>query len=182
MLTLILRYGAIAGLIIGVPMMWRMLSAKPGEVPVVGMLLTYLVMIVALSAVFIGIKAYRDKVLGGVVRFLPALGVGLGISAVASILYAMAWEISSAYSSFDFIAYYKAYMVEAAKGGSPDQVNEAIANAEAFEKMYRNPLYRIPMVFVEMFPVGVLISLISAAVLRNPRVLPAQRMGSDPIS
>ena len=174
MLTLILRYGAIAGLIIGVPMMWRMLSAKPGEVPVVGMLLTYLVMIVALSAVFIGIKAYRDKVLGGVVRFLPALGVGLGISAVASILYAMAWEISSAYSSFDFVAFYKAYMVEAAKGGSPAQVNEAIANAEAFEKMYRNPMYRIPMVFVEMFPVGVLISLISAAVLRNPRVLPAR--------
>ena len=172
MLTLILRYGAIAGLIIGVPMMWRMLSAKPGEVPVVGMLVTYLVMIVALSAVFIGIKAYRDKVLGGVVRFLPALGVGLGISAVGSIVYATAWEISSAYSSFDFVAFYKAYMVEAAKGGSPAQVNEAIANAEAFEKMYRNPMYRIPMVFVEMFPVGVLISLISAAVLRNPRVLP----------
>ena len=182
MLTLILRYGAIAGLIIGVPMMWRMLSAKPGEVPVVGMLLTYLVMIVALSAVFIGIKAYRDKVLGGVVRFLPALGVGLGISAVASILYAAAWEISSAYSSFDFVAFYKAYMVEAARtsGGSPAQVNEAIANAEAFEKMYRNPMYRIPMVFVEMFPVGVLISLISAAVLRNPRVLPAR--GTAPIS
>jgi Protein of unknown function (DUF4199) len=177
MLNLIVRYGVIAGLIIGVPMMWRMLSAKPGEVPVVGMLVTYLVMIVALSAVFIGIKAYRDKVLGGVIRFLPALGVGLGISAVASIVYATAWEISSAYSSFDFIAFYKTYMVDAAKGGSPAEVNQAIANAEEFEKMYRNPLYRVPMVFVEMFPVGVLISLISAAVLRNPRVLPARVAG-----
>jgi len=180
MTAIILRYGVIAGLIIGVPMLWRMLSAKPGEVPVVVMLLTYLVMIVALSAVFIGVKAYRDKVLGGVVRFLPALGVGLGISAVASIVYALAWEISSAYSSFDFVAFYKDYMVDAAKGGSPAEVNQAIANAEAFEKMYRNPLYRIPMVFVEMFPVGVLISLISAAVLRNPRVLPAR--GAAPIS
>jgi len=174
MLSLILRYGVIAGLVIGIPMMWRMLSAKPGEVPVVGMLVTYLVMIVALSAVFIGIKAYRDKVLGGVIRFLPALGVGLGISAVASIVYVTAWEISSAYSSFDFVAFYKAYMIDAAKGGSPAAVNQAIANAEAFETMYRNPLFRIPMVFVEMFPVGVLISLISAAVLRNPRVLPAR--------
>jgi len=140
------------------------------------------VMIVALSAVFIGIKAYRDKVLGGVVRFLPALGVGLGISAVASTVYAIAWEVSSAYSSFDFVAFYKDYMVDAAKGGSPAEVSQAMANAEAFETMYRNPMYRVPMVFVEMFPVGVLISLISAAVLRNPRVLPAQRMGSDPIS
>jgi hypothetical protein len=184
MFTLIVRYGVIAGLIIGIPMMWRMISAKPGEVPVVGMLLTYLVMIVALTAVFVGIKAYRDKVLGGVVRFLPALGVGLGISVVASILYVIAWEISSAYSSFDFIAFYKAYMVEAvqSKGGSPAQVTQAIADAEAFEKMYRNPLYRLPMTFIEIFPVGVLISLISAAVLRNPRVLPAKRMGTLPIS
>lgn len=176
MTALVFRYGIAAGLIIGIPMMWRMISAKPGEVPVVGMLLTYLVMIVALTAVFLGIKAYRDKMLGGVIRFLPALGVGLGISAVASILYALAWEVSSAYSSFDFVAFYKAYMVEAAQasGGTPAEVNQAIANAEAFEKMYRNPLYRVPMVFVEMFPVGVLISLISAALLRNPRVLPAR--------
>jgi hypothetical protein len=40
--------------------------------------------------------------------------------------------------------------------------------------MYSNPLYRLPITFVEMFPVGVLISLISAAVLRNSRVLPAR--------
>ncbi|HEU5136658.1 MAG TPA: DUF4199 domain-containing protein [Steroidobacteraceae bacterium] len=174
MLSYIVRYGIIAGLIVGTPMVWGMLSAKPGDVPVFGMLVAYLIMIVALSSVFVGVKAYRDKVLGGVIRFLPALGVGLGISAVASILYAVAWEISSAYSSFDFIAFYKAYMVDSVKGsgGTPAEVNEAIANAEAFEKMYRNPLYRIPMVFVEMFPVGLLVSLISAAVLRNPRVLP----------
>jgi hypothetical protein len=176
MLAFILRYGVIAGLIIGIPMIWRMLAAKPGEVPVVGMLLTYLVMIVALTAVFLGIKAYRDKVLGGVIRFLPALGVGLGISAVASILYVIAWEFSSAYSSFDFVAFYKAYLVDAAKarGATGAELTQAIADAEAFAKMYANPLYRMPMTFVEMFPVGVLISLISAAILRNSRVLPAR--------
>ncbi len=98
-------------------MVWRMLAAEPGatEEPVAGMLLGYLTMIVALTAVFLGVKAYRDKVLGGAIRFLPAFGVGLGISAVASIIYVIAWEISMAYSSFDFIAFYKAYMVDAAK-------------------------------------------------------------------
>ena len=49
-----------------------------------------------------------------------------------------------------------------------------MADAEAFAVMYRNPLYRMPMTFVEMFPVGVLVSLITAAVLRNPRVLPSR--------
>jgi len=186
MTSLILRYGVIAGLIVGIPMVWRMLAAKPmdTEMPVAGMLLGYLTMIVALTAVFLGVKAYRDKVLGGAIKFLPALGVGLGISAVASLLYVIAWEISMAYGSFDFIASYKAYMVEAAKakGVSGAELNKAIADAESFAKMYVNPLYRMPMTFIEMFPVGVLISLISAAILRNSRVLPAQRMGSDPIS
>lgn len=176
MTVLILRYGFIAGLIIGIPMVWRVLSMKPGDTELAGMLVTYLVMIVALTAVFLGIKAYRDKALGGVIRFLPALGVGLGISAVASLLYVIAWEVSTAFSSFDFLTHYKDYLLNEAKarGASGAELNQAIADAEAFARMYVNPLYRLPMIFIEMFPVGVLISLISAAVLRNPRVLPAR--------
>lgn len=38
---------------------------------------------------------------------------------------------------------------------------------------YANPLFRFPMTFGEIFPVGLLITLISAAVLRNLKVLPA---------
>jgi hypothetical protein len=41
--------------------------------------------------------------------------------------------------------------------------------------MYRNPLYRIPITFVEIFPVGLIVALVSAALLRNPRLLPAAR-------
>ena len=178
MLSYILRYGIVAGLIVATPMVWRMLAAKPGatEEPVAGMLLGYLTMIVALTAVFLGVKAYRDKVLGGAIRFLPALGVGLGISAVASVLYVIGWEISMAYSSFDFIAFYKGYIVDTAraKGATGAELNQAIADADAFATMYKNPLYRMPLTFIEMFPVGVLISLISAAILRNNRVLPAR--------
>jgi hypothetical protein len=176
MIFYILRYGIVAGLIIGIPMIWRMLAAKPGEVPVVGMLITYLVMLVALTAVFLGIKAYRDKVLGGVIRFVPALALGLGISAIASLVYVLCWEVSSAYSSFDFVAFYKAYMIDSVKATnpSPETLQKAIADADAFAVMYANPLYRIPMTFIEMFPVGILVSLISAAILRNSRVLPAR--------
>jgi hypothetical protein len=42
------------------------------------------------------------------------------------------------------------------------------------KEMYRNPLFRLPMTFIEIFPVGLLIALISAAILRNPRILPAR--------
>jgi Protein of unknown function (DUF4199) len=101
--------------------------------------------------------------------------VGLGISTVACVLYVIGWEISMAYSSFDFIAFYKAAMIESAKTrATPAEVQQGIADAESFATMYVKPWYRLPMTFIEMFPVGVLVSLISAAVLRNSRVLPAR--------
>lgn len=43
-----------------------------------------------------------------------------------------------------------------------------------FRRQYANPLFRMPVAFVEIFPVGVLVSLISAALLRNSRFLPAR--------
>jgi hypothetical protein len=52
--------------------------------------------------VFVGIKECRDRVLGGVIKFGPALLVGLGISAIAGIFYAVAWEICTAFMRFRF--------------------------------------------------------------------------------
>jgi len=179
MTALILRYGVIAGVIVAIPLLWNWLAMTPDDKPITGMLFGYLIMLVSLTMVFVGMKAYRDMVLGGVVRFMPAFAVGLGISAVASLFYVVSWEICMAYSSWDFIGHYKTAMIEAAtvKGATPEQMQKAVADAESFATMYRNPLIRMPMTFLEIFPVGLLISLISAAVLRNPRVLPAQRMG-----
>ena len=48
------------------------------------------------------------------------------------------------------------------------------AEMDQFAVQYENPLFRLPMTFAEIFPVGVLVSLVSALVLRNPRVLPAR--------
>jgi hypothetical protein len=178
MTGLVLRYGTIAGLIVAVPMVWRMLTldASQSKDPLGGMALGYLVMLIALTAVFLGVKSYRDKVLGGAIRFLPALGVGLAISAVACVFYVIGWEISMAYSDFDFMEYYSNYLIEAAraKGASAAELAKAAEDAKSFAEMYANPFVRMPLTFVEMFPVGIVVSLISAAVLRNSRVLPAR--------
>jgi hypothetical protein len=176
MIKFILRYGIIGGLIVAIPMVWQMLAAEPGKNPMGGLLIGYLVMIVALSTVFLGIKQYRDKALGGVIKFGPALLLGLGISFVASVFYVVGWEISIAFSKFDFSAWWSNSLFEAAKarGASPAELAQVATEVESFQKMYANPLLRIPMVFIEIFPVGVLISLISAALLRNNRLLPAR--------
>jgi hypothetical protein len=180
MLLLILRYGLVAGVIVGVPMLWRMLSATEHEAALGGMLVGYLTMLVALTAVFLGVKQYRDRFKGGVIRFLPALGVGLGISAVASLIYVLSWEISIAFSKFDFVAWWQHEMIDGAKarGATAAELARVTQEAQDFAKLYANPLWRTAMTFAEMFPVGLLVSLITAAVLRNPRVLPARMSGS----
>jgi hypothetical protein len=176
MFKLILRYGFVAGLIVAVPMLWAMLTATKDEAHLGGMLVGYVTMLVALTAVFLGVKHYRDRIRGGVIRFLPAFGVGLGISLVASLIYMLSWEISIAFSQFDFAAWWQHQMIDGAKarGASPAELARVTREAQDFARMYANPLWRMSMTFAEMFPVGLLVSLITAAVLRNPRVLPAR--------
>lgn len=177
MIRLILVYGGIGGLIVAVPMVTLMMTLSEDTVPENGALYGYLTMIIALTTVFLGIKHYRDKTLGGVVRFMPAFVVGLGISAVASLFWVVGWEISLALSGFDFAESYSEAMLETARaeGRSEAELREIEAQAEAFTKMYANPMFRMPITFIEMFPIGVLISLVSAALLRKSRFLPARR-------
>ena len=176
MKNIVLRNGIIAGLIVGIPMLAYFLSVPAdGTLSPHMMVLTYIVMLVALSMVFVGIK-YRDQALGGVIKFGPALLVGLGISTIAGVFYAVAWEICTAFMRFDFVAFYANEMVEQARAAGADEKGMAAAaeNAANFTHMYANPLFRIPMTFLEIFPVGILVSLISAALLKNSRFLPVR--------
>ena len=175
MLRTILIYGVIGGIIVAVPMVVSTFTLTEDTVPENAAVYGYLSMLLAFTMVFVGIKHYRDKVLGGVIRFLPALGVGLGISAVASLFWVAGWELTLA-SGFDFATAYMDSVVATAQArGAPAAEIEQIRKETAeFLSMYANPLVRLPMSFVEMFPIGALISLISAALLRNSRFLPAR--------
>lgn len=177
MLRVVLVYGLPGALIVGAPMLWTMLTMDPnGPMPDNGALIGYATMLVALTGVFLGIKHYRDKERGGVIRFLPALGIGLGISAVASLGWVIAWEISLAVTDFDFVATYYGAMIEEARAGGADaeQIARLQSDQANFAALYSNPVIRMGITFIEMFPVGVVISLISAALLRNSRFLPAR--------
>jgi hypothetical protein len=175
MLRIVLIYGVIGGIVVAVPMLVTMSATTEGRIPENAALYGYLSMLLAFTMVFVGIKHYRDKVLGGVIRFLPALGVGLGISAVASLFWVVGWELTLA-TGFDFGSAYTDSVVAAAqaRGAPAAEIEEIRAETAQFLSMYGNPLFRLPITFVEMFPIGVLISLVSAAVLRNSRFLPAR--------
>ena len=102
--------------------------------------------------------------------------MGLGISFIAALFYVAAWELVQATIVDDFAGSYGASVIaaEKAKGIDPAALAKLTADMEAFKVQYANPMFRLPMTFAEIFPVGVLVSLVSALVLRNPRVLPAR--------
>ena len=169
----ILVYGLIAGLVVAIPMNIMVLTMEGNRPLAYGMVFGYVTMLVALSTVFVAIKRYRDTELGGVIGFWPALGLGLGISIIAGIIYSLAWELSLAMTHMDFATAYANTLIaeKKAAGASAEAITQLTAEMDAFKVQYANPLYRMPMTFAEIFPVGVLVSLVSAALLRNRRFL-----------
>lgn len=136
----------------------------------------YLIMLLAMTLIFVGIKRYRDVEQGGVISFGRALAVGLGIAAVAGVVYVLGWEASMAFSERDFITDYSASIIKdmRADGASAAAIATQQRELDQLVESYRNPLFRLSMTFLEIFPVGLLVSLVAAALLRNPRFLPAR--------
>ena len=171
----VLTYGLISGLVVITGMIGTIV-ASGGGAAVGGVWLGYLIMLVALSAILVGVKQHRDQALGGVISFRTALLIGLGIAAVASLAYVAVWEAYLAATHYTFMDQYAAQTLEAkrAAGVTGEAYAKAAAQMETMRVQYRNPLFRLPMTFVEIFPVGLLIALVSAGLLRNPRFLPAR--------
>jgi hypothetical protein len=140
----------------------------------------YFLMLVALSVIFIGVKRYRDVERGGVIRFVPAFVLGLGIAVVAGMIYVVGWEIFLAASDSNFIDEYMAEYITGltrdmqAEGAAPAAIQEKVAEMQGMAEAYENPLFRMPLTFAEIFPVGLIVAAVSAAILRNPRMLPAR--------
>ncbi len=137
--------------------------------------LGYLTMIVALSVIFLAVKRYRDQQLGGVIRFGTAFMLGLGVAAVASLAYVILWEVNLAATDYAFIGDYTQSVLAAreAEGLSGIALRVEIDSMNELEARYANPLFRLPQTFLEIFPVGLVVALAAAAVLRNSKVLPA---------
>ena len=176
MLRQILIYGAVAGAVVGVPMSVMTLMLSGPAMMHYGMAAGYLIMLIGLSAVFLAVKRHRDVDLGGVIKFWPALALGLGVSAAAGVIYVIVWDVSCAIAHADFAGTYARAMLaeQRARGVSGAALERFRVEMETFKVQYANPLYRWPTTFAEIFPVGVIVSLVSAALLRNSRFMPAR--------
>jgi hypothetical protein len=176
MTKIVLTFGLIAGAI-AAALMWVLMRLVNGGTVNFdnGELFGYTTMIVALSMVFFGVKSYRDRN-GGQIAFWKGVQVGLLISLIAAVCYAASWELYYPSIGSEFIQKYTAHYIDKLRSdGTPAaEVEKAQADMDSFGEMYKNPLVRFPITMLEILPVGVIVTLVSAALLRRREVLPAE--------
>lgn len=164
----VLTFGLIAGAIMAV-MMFATLPFIDRIGFDKGMVVGYTTMVVSFLMVFFGIRSYRDNVREGKIGFGKAFTVGILITLIACICYVIAWEIL--YFNFmpDFIDKYVAHAIEKtrASGASQQAIDAQIQEMDSFKKMYANPLINVAFTFLEPLPVGLVLTTISAAILRK---------------
>jgi hypothetical protein len=134
------------------------------------MIFGYATMILGFSLIFVAIKNYRDTHSNGQITFGKALGIGLWITLIASTVYVVVWMIDFSFFIPDFGDKYQAQALAEMKasGASAAEIQKQSAEMAVMMAKYKaNALYRIMFTYLEIAPVGILISLIAAAILRR---------------
>ncbi|TWI81674.1 uncharacterized protein DUF4199 [Lacibacter cauensis] len=167
----VLVFGLIAGLVVSLFMgisMTVMYNSPKADHGVSSMVIGYLSMLVAFSFIFVAVKNYRDKQNGGVVSFGKAFTMGLLIALIGSTMYVITWAFLYNFYMPDFMDRYCAQMIENAKPtSSPAKIKELTEQLNTQKEMYKNPLYFIMFTYFEILPVGILVALITALILKR---------------
>ena len=162
-------FGLISGLLITAMMLYTVTRIYSGAHIEGNDVLGYAAMIVAFSFIFVGIKNYRDRYNQGVISFGKAFKLGLLITLVASTMYVVVWLVDYYVFVPDFIDKYTACVLDDAKrdGATQVQLNAKADEMASFAKLYENPLFVVLFTYLEVFPVGLIVSLIAALILKR---------------
>jgi hypothetical protein len=134
-----------------------------------GAVIGYTSIVLSFLLVFSGIQSYRNNAGDGQITFSRAFAVGISITLISCACYVVTWEILY-YSVFpDFWDRYGAHLIDKlrAAGASPAAIQARLQQVSRYKELYKNPLFNAAMTFIEPFSIGLVITLISAAILRR---------------
>lgn len=168
MKKIVLTFGLLSGVVSAVLMTVNMLFLDDIGFDR-GMYVGYTVIVISFLFVYFGIRSYRDNVLGGQISFAKGFQAGILITLISCVCYVAAWMVTYPQLFPDFADKYVAHLVEdkRAGGASQAEIDEVAKQGEDMKRLLENPLTNAAVTFTEPFPVGLLVTLISAAVLRK---------------
>ncbi len=147
-----------------------------------GVIVGYTGIVLSFLMVFFGIRSYRENVGGGQITFGRALSVGLLITLISCVFYVVTWEIVYFKLMPGFAEKYTNYMMEQvrASGASQQVIDAKMQEMSSMKALYDNPLFNAAITFLEPFPIGLIVSLISAAVLRRRKRKDREEVVGEP--
>jgi len=168
MKKIIITFGIIGGIIIsfmliGSTSLWgNVIDYEVSE------LVGYATMLIAMSTIFVGIKKHRDTNLGGIISFGKAFKVGILITLITSLIYVITWMIIMQFSPDIMDGYFQVNVDKIQNSGETQEVIQKKLNEmNNYKELYKNPFVKFGITFLEIFPVGLLITLISALILKR---------------
>lgn len=174
MKKVVLTFGLISGAISAVMMLVTIpfvdrIGFDKGEI------LGYTTIVLSALLIFFGVRSYRENVSGGRLSFGRAFAIGILITLISNVCYVATWEVLYFKFMPDFADKYAAHMIDRAKssGASPEKIAQQTQEMEQFKQTYKNPVVNVSLTFMEVFPIGLGVTLLSAAILRK-RLPPSQ--------
>lgn len=161
--------GLIAGLISTIGFLYTMTSGVDPMTFENGMIYGFASMFLAFSLIFVGIKNYRDKHLGGAISFGKAFLTGLYICLIASTVYVLVWLFYNYNFAPDFMEKYAAHTLEQMRASGADEaaIQQQAEEMRKFGEMYKNPFFKAIFTYTEILPVGLLITVVAALILKR---------------
>ena len=176
----VLTFGLIAGVIISVLMGGSLILADrigSGH----SMVLGYTIMVASFLLIYFGIRSYRDNTLHGQISFGRAFACGTFITLITTVCYVVMWEIL--YFNFipHFMDSYFAAQIHSVQSAGLDSATTAaqVAAIQHSQQLYQNPIINMAYTFMEPLPVGLLVTLISATLLRRRKAPTPSNSSAD---
>ena len=169
MKKIVIVFGLISGVISSGLMFMLLPFVRSGAIDNdTGTIIGYTTIVLSFVLVFFGIRSYRENA-GGVITFGRATAVGLLITLISCVIYVVSWEIIFFKLMPDFGEKYAAREIQKMRtNGAPEAAIAAkTKEMEEMNAMLKNPLTNAALTFLEPFPVGLIMTLVSAAILRK---------------
>ncbi|MEO6304300.1 MAG: DUF4199 domain-containing protein [Bacteroidia bacterium] len=165
----VIVFGLISGFIVSAFMAISMIMCAKDSSFEGSMIIGYTSMLIAFSFVFVGIKNFRDKYNDGLITFGKGFKIGILISLIASTMYVITWVIELKLFIPNFMENYAAHMIEHAKnsGATAEQLDTTLAEMKHYKEMYKNPVFVVLLTYMEILPIGLLVTIISALILKK---------------
>jgi hypothetical protein len=167
MKNIILKNGLLGGLIVSIVMIFMTLYMKSNPENEPNAIVGFASMLIAFVFIFLGVKSVRERN-SGKITFGKAFLTGLYMALIISTIYVIVWLVIY-YNFFpNFMEQYSDMVLHKLKEtGDLEALAAKTEEMEMMKEWYKNPFMIILLTFMEILPIGIVVSLISAITLKK---------------